>query len=312
MNTSQVISQAWELTWKHKHLWIFGFLAGLTFGGMDIEPNITAGGAWLFQNLDGLLTDSEISGVILTGIISISLWVLGAMARICLIHEVATIELRRSPAATRITDLARTWFPYIGSILLMQLLVWLPVTVLQIISSLWTVPAITSLTAGIEQAEIPNFSSVGELWLIGGSLTLLMIPLTFLDAFSYRSIVIEKLGLIDGIRKAYQVIITNLHPILGLTVLCILMGFAFSLAVSFLLSPLAVLLLPAFIQTASECASEVEDIDALTRCIQGVSSRPIFTALLLLVNIISAAISSVWVTFQSAAFTSAYTRLIKK
>lgn len=69
----EIVMQAWQLTWRNKYLWIFGFLAGLNFGGVNIGPALTQGGAWLFQNIGTLLTTRGLLSIVFV-IISIAFW----------------------------------------------------------------------------------------------------------------------------------------------------------------------------------------------------------------------------------------------
>ena len=38
-NFGEVLTRAWQIIWKHKVLWIFGFLAGCGQGGTNFRGN---------------------------------------------------------------------------------------------------------------------------------------------------------------------------------------------------------------------------------------------------------------------------------
>ena len=238
MNSQKVISEAWKITLNRKHLWLFGFIAALTYGSEDIGVSVTQGGAWLFQNFGNILGTQGITTVI--GIaISILLWLLGLLARIALIQDISVGE-KSQRLVERVKNLFQVSLPSFGAIFVMQLVVWAPIIIANSVIFIETRPFAESLTSNITPGQVPapDFFSAGVVGLLGVSVFLLTIPLLFIDAFSYRSIVIERLGVMAGVKRAWSLIRENVKPILGLAVLCTLIGIAFSFAVSLFLSPL--------------------------------------------------------------------------
>ncbi len=309
MDSQKVLSEAWQTTLKNKYLWVFGFVAALTFGSEDIGVSLTQGGAWFFQNLDEILSSRGVTAL-LTITVSIVFWLLGLVARIGLIQNI-TIGVQSQKLLSKVTELFRSSTQYLGFIVLMQILVWSPIIVMNIIIAVLARPFMESFASSVKTGGMPDFVSFGTAWLLVMSIFLLSIPLMFIDAFSYRSIVIEDLGVVDGIKRAYYVIKANVNPILGLSILCAVIGIAFSFAVGLLAAPLSLAMMPVMLQSLSECAEigDGRNIEAMQSCVQDFNSQPLFVALSVLIGIISAAISSVWVTFQSSAFTLAYVKL---
>ena len=309
MNSQKVISEAWKITLNRKHLWLFGFIAALTYGSEDIGVSVTQGGAWLFQNFGNILGTQGITTVI--GIaISILLWLLGLLARIALIQDISVGE-KSQRLVERVKNLFQVSLPSFGAIFVMQLVVWAPIIIANSVIFIETRPFAESLTSNITPGQAPtlDFFSAGVVGLMGVSVFLLTIPLLFIDAFSYRSIVIERLGVMAGVKRAWSLIRENVKPILGLAVLCMLIGIAFSFAVSLFLSPLTFAILPLMGQFVFECAGDKGDIGAMAECMQSLNLQPLFVGLTLFLGVLSAAVSSVWVAFQSTAFTLAYVRL---
>jgi len=42
-NFGEVLTRAWQIIWKHKVLWIFGFLAGCGQSGSSVRGNFGSG-----------------------------------------------------------------------------------------------------------------------------------------------------------------------------------------------------------------------------------------------------------------------------
>jgi hypothetical protein len=70
-------------------------------------------------------------------------------------------------------------------------------------------------------------------------------------------------------------------------------------------------MMPLMRQVFFECASDGGDFGAMTECVQRLNQQPLFIGLSLILGILSAAVSSVWVAFQSTAFTLAYGKLTR-
>jgi hypothetical protein len=306
VNSQKVISEAWQITFKHKYLWIFGFIAGLTYGSENIGVSVTQGGAWLFQNLETVLSAQGIIAI-LSVVISVVLWLLGLIARICLIQDIS-IGVQAEKLLPKAIELFRSSTPFLVTIVLMQILVWSPVILINILLSVWARPMAESLSESVTSGGVPDLTSFGTIWLLGMGTLFLTIPLSFVDAFSYRSLVVENLGVGEGIKKGVTVLRRNWKPILGLALLCLIIGLAFSFAVSMVLLPLSFAMLPLMQRVLMQCAGG-GDLKTMTTCMQGLRADPIFIVISLTAGILSAAISSVWVTFQSSAFTLAYIKL---
>lgn len=243
--------------------------------------------------------------------ISILLWLPGLLARTALIQAISDGGSKAETVWLKVKELIQRSIPSLGSIILMQLIVWFPIIIANILLFIGTKPLAESFTSGINAGEFPEFDffSFGIIWILGMGVFLLTIPLLFIDAFSYRSIVVENLGTIAGIKRALSVIRKDIKPILGLAVLCAIIGLAFSFAVSLLLSPLLFVMMPLMRQVLVECTSDGGDFGAMAECMQRLNQQPLFIGLSLIVGIVSAAVSSVWVAFQSTAFTLAYGEL---
>ncbi len=298
MKYRQIVSWAWEIAWNNKSLWVFGFLSGLTLGGGSDGPiqfGLTAragggavslsndvlwqGGSWLFQNVGTILSSPSTLSILIL-VLSLLLWFVGVMARSGLVYQVNAIASRER-AGKGIGDQFQAAFKVFAPVLWMQLLIWSPVMVLSVIPI----------------AAQETLSCI---------MVLLIIPLTFIDALAYRSIILENLNVIDGLRRAVQVLTKNIGPILVLSIICTLLALLFSLIAGIVLLPLLLALVKPVLESVSECSRLMGNSQAMLDCIQQSSTDLSVVIPSLVFSIVVAALYSVWVTFQSATFTLAY------
>jgi hypothetical protein len=123
----------------------------------------------------------------------------------------------------------------------------------------------------------------------------------FLYPMAQRSIIIQKMGVMDGIRSGWQILRTNLGDILILAVIFLVIGFVVGIASLIIAVPLAL----AFV------------IPVVLAVIQGGEIITAVSIILAIIGVIvfillSAAIGSIVRTFQSATFTVAYHQWIGK
>lgn len=311
MNYRQIFSKAWRITRENPYLWFFGFLAGLSLGSnnSNLNNSFIQGGAWLFQNLSNLLSmKSALSLTFL--IVSILLWVAGTFARIGLIHEVSAFNSRYGKPLANIKEVFRTSAQLFLPIVSMQLLIWSPVIILSVVYGFLAQSfIITSFSNMQSGTSLGDFWSFGTIWLFGCGTILLSIPLTFVDAFAYRSVVLEKMGVKNSIRYAIDIVKGNVGSILSLSIIVGVIGFIFTLILMLVLSPLLLLMMKPMMDSVSQCSLAGNDFNAVVNCMQQMNTSPSILIPSLIASILSAAITSLWVTFQSATFTLAYHKL---
>ncbi len=341
MKYQQILSKAWEITWNQKYLWLFGFLAGLTLssGNNDNSPIqfglsfgsenasmgwnngvLFQGGSWLFQNAGTLLAAPGVWTILML-VVSLLLWVVGVVARSGLIHQVNVIEAQEQEPGAGLGERFRAAFQAFPPALGMQLLIWSPILALNVMLAIASRSVVTSAFSTFPQLdgagvpEMPGMDTIGAIGALGslGCVTaLLTIPLTFIDGFAYRSIILEKLGVIAGLRRALQVIKENIGPILVLSIICLLLAAIVSVVVGLLLSPFLMILAKPMMEIVTECSQLMGEPQAMFECIQRANASPRVLIPSLLLSILGAAFSSVWITFQSATFTLAYRRMTGK
>jgi hypothetical protein len=313
MNYQQLLSQAWKITRQHKYLWLFGFLASISLGqgGQGFNNSFIQGGAWLFQETPDFFRATTTVAVALF-IISLLLWFVGVISRIVLIHEVTALSDRRGKPLGEIKRLFQSSVAFLGPILLMQLLLWLPILVLTFVYNEATQAVSDAILADIEAGiTTPGFRSFSGVTYLGLVILLLIIPITFIEAMAYRTIVIEKLGVRAGLRKAVNMIRTHAGSALVLSVICVILGAVVLFVLGLILSPLLIALLNPIVTSIAECNGQGNNFDALASCVQQTGTHPRVILPLVTSAVIFAIPASIWTTFQSTLFTLAYRRWAK-
>lgn len=312
MNYEQTLSKAWRIVSKNKPLWVLGFFAALVVGGSksNLGSNFVTGSAWWVQNVRAFFTASQLTTILLL-LSAVVVWLFGTLARIALVREVAAVDSLQpkfvASFGRAIGAAAKSLLP-IG---LMQLIIWLPVLALslllsrvgQSLSGAFLPDAQTSAAA----AAAPP-SAFGTFFALGLGLAALMLVFSFIDAFAYRSILLEGVGAFQGITRAVAVIRSNLKPVLILALICLVIGVLLSFAIGLILTPLALPVLRPMMQNLTQCTQQ-QDYNAMLACVQQQSATPLAVVASLVLGIIGAVLSALWVAFQSVTFTLAYSRL---
>lgn len=234
MNFGEILSKAWQIIWKHKVLWIFGILAGCasgggsgngvtyTFGSNDFNNN-----AWRPFNL---YFDSFAQALpwlflifLITLIVVVLVIFLGTIGRIGLIRGTQVVD----QGVQRLTfkEVFSSSTPYFWRVFALNLLIGFLI-VLFIFMLLLIMVLGTVFTLGI-----------GLLCFI--PLLCLLVPLSWLVTIWVEqaniAIVVEDLGIIEGLNKGWDIFKKNLGTLLlmGLILLVINLVIGFLLAIPF-------------------------------------------------------------------------------
>ncbi|MCL6509684.1 MAG: hypothetical protein K6U78_03255 [Anaerolineae bacterium] len=318
MDFGATISRAFNIVLKHRALWILGFLASLIggAGGSTSAFNAPSGSFTPtgptgdlppeMQNFFEQLADNP--GLILAGLmgfvcvlflISIVLWVISIIAHGGLIGGVRQIEEEGGTSFGRAWSVgARKFWPLFGLSLLLALpgLVLLVLFLLLFGGSL--LPIIAASTSGDETALA---GAAGGLFLLlcgGGFLACIGLIYGILAAalqtFGERAIVLENLGVVDALRRGWEVIRSNLGNIILLAllmlVISIVVGFLVAIVAGLLFTPT---LAAVFIGVGRE---------------GGIGAGTIILGALtfLIVVVVSAIINAFFTAFASTVWTLAY------
>jgi hypothetical protein len=307
LNPLDIFSDAWQIAWKNKILWAFGFFAGLYIGSNKNSSFNIQSGAWLFQNIGSIFSNNTWITIAM-GITGVVFWIIGTLARVSLVKEVVALDVKKHKPVISFIDSLRSSSKSLISVLLMQFIVFLPILAIRIVTYVFSQPLEKYFKSAITLPQ--NFSGVfGSILLVTLGTLLITLLLIFIDAFAFRGIVLDELGVKDSIKTAIQIISEHLKSTFLLSVICAIVGAIYAFVVSMVLSPFLLLMMGFMIQNVSQCAAYQGNFQAMANCVQQTGTNPTIIVVSILASLIGAALFSVWVTIQSASFTLAYKKV---
>lgn len=214
MDFGNVLTRAWQIIWKHKVLWIFGILAGCASGGgganfnyrtsyrgetpQQMQPYIDQ-----FNSLpDGVIAVLVIGLILVALLIIVIAIFLGTIGRIGLIRGTHQVEGGATSLAFNelFSGSTRFFWRVFGLNLLVGLLVFLAILVL----------------GGV--LVLGSIVTLGLLALCALPLVCLVIPIGWLINViveqSSIAIVLEDLGVTEGLNRGWQVVKSNIGPMI--------------------------------------------------------------------------------------------------
>jgi hypothetical protein len=312
VNYPSLLSDAWFTLRSRRHLWLLGLLAGLTLGQSFwvLGNRFVLGGLWLLQAFPDLVVSrSRVSTALL--LLGAALWPLGLLARSALVVGVSDVRRPGGAPPEGLGPLLGRASRTLPRIVLMQLLVGSPLIALNLVLVILRIlapeTALTIMRPG--QLFPPDMHLMALAAVLEGGAFLVSIPVAFLDAFAFRAVVLERLGPWNAVARAVTVLRRGAGPILVLSLGCFAVGMALSLLIEALVSPLGVLILRHTVTDFAGCAAAGGGLEAVTDCVLKVGRPPAVVLTHLTGSALRAALSSIWIAFQSAVFTLAYQRL---
>ena len=307
MKRKDIYTEAWNITWTYKFLWIFGFVASLTLNTQnDSTADFLSSGAWLFRNLNQMIVSSSVVTTILLMCVAVLLWLLGIAARADLIHGAMRILNKAKGDNISFKTILSLGFKPLPKLVGMQIVVWLPVAVLTVL----LVFQPSQFAVQESDSFFLNFASISSLVVI---IFVLFLALSFIDAFAFRSIVLDSTSIIGGIKHAAKIIRHNLGRILITAIVCAIIGLVVTAIIGIPLAPIIAFLMAPILgpmqQAMQECVANNAEYEAIAECVQGIQSvglKPTTLAILIPISIVIAAFYSVWTTFLSTVFTILY------
>lgn len=302
LNFGEILTRAWQITWKYKVLWIFGILAGCTNGSgggggggntgystgpsrpsdFDVPPEIQRFivlmedfVAWVEDNMWIFI----VIGLVFLLLVVISIF-LGTIGRIGLIKGAYQAEM----GAERLVvgELFSASMPYFWRVFglsfligLAFLLLLLPLIILGIV------------TAGVALVcLIP--------------LICLLVPVGFVIGIiieqANRAMVLEDLGMVDGLRRGWEISRANIWPLIVMAL--ILFGISLLLGILIAL-PILIVVFPTIFAFAMG---------------EGQTFTPLYIALacICLYAPVSWILNGILTTYTQSAWTLTYMRLSKR
>lgn len=304
-----ILRRAWEITWRHKILWLFGFLVSL---GMVSARLGTSSSRWesvtrelppeMQRRISGFLGGPylvvAIVVLVLAGIaLSAGLALLGALARAALVDQVRTAE------DVGIATLRSGWEAgrrHLWTVFGIRLLLGLPIIVATVIGALPVVGTalliagrdrLAVLVPGVFVIEFALFACLLPAICLA---VLLSVPLSVLQRLAVRACVLEERGVRECVRSAWSMSREHLGPLalVWLILLCVGVGVmmvVFLPLVLVMVALMAISLLAAFFSPLA------------------------FVGLVFIIGfsawLLGAAVNSVVETFSSAVWTLTYREL---
>lgn len=218
MDYGEVLSKAWQIIWKHKVLWIFGILTSCG-GGSSASSNSgwrtsVEKNNWNFQPMVNNIPEWQIALIIAIVLLVIFVLVvlaifLSTIGRVGMIR--GTVQGDRGAERVTFSELFSGSLPYFWRVFGLNLLVGLAFAMAVIII---VVPLAVTV--------------VGLVCII--PLICLLVPIGwFISVLTEQAniaIVTENLGIIDGLKRGYQVLTANLGPMI---LMWLILGVGFSL-----------------------------------------------------------------------------------
>lgn len=312
MDFGNLMRRGWNLTWQNKWMYILGFLAALG-GGVGSGSNFNFSGNQTFdaqtaEEMEAVMAQMAdfwanygwlvISGICALFVLGIIFWLLSLIGRAGLIHAAAELDAKQP------TSLREAWsvgVSKLGRMVALYLLFALPFIIFAVLAAvvvaLYFVPIFSAAVAG--QAPPSDFGmSFAVIPILLGCLAcvlgILGLIITFVQPFSVRGLVLRNLGVTESIGHGWRVLRENLGNILILAliflVIGIVVGFIGIFVAGLFAAPFIVPLILGFVRDT------------------GLTTLNIVLAVLgaLVFILVTAAISSILVAYQSTTFTLAY------
>lgn len=300
MDYGELITRAWNITWKNKFLWVLGFLTALTSAGSNSNSFQYTFDESDFMNNPQMAAQMgalAIGLVCVFMIIGLVLWLLSIAARGGLIDGVNRIDDGES---VTLGEAFSAGTNAIWRLIGVYILAYLPMIILSMI-----IVGIVAMTVGSAFAmgamsqnpeEIMNLiiGSMGMLWLCVCMLICIMIPvgivLTFIAEFAARGTVIQKLGITDSLSHGWNIFKDNLGAVLLIWLLMFVIGIIVSIALGIVMVPLSLVIFAPMI-TSMFMDGSMGGL-SMTWSIMGGLCLGIFGALFM--SVIQAWMSAIW------------------
>lgn len=232
MDYGKILTRAWQITWRWKVLWIFGFLASLGSGGGggggSSGVNNGSRGAGNFPNFD---ISPQMGGLIiglvcLALIIGLILWVLSIIGRGALIAGVQQVEDEGQTSfgsAWRV-GLSRFWTIF-GIGFLAALPILIIVLVLIGVGIAVAVGAGYNFTNDVpERALGVILPALACLIPLACVTVVLAVVLAQIQLYAERAAILEGHGWLEAFKRGWQVLKTHLGPTIIFWLIFLLIG----------------------------------------------------------------------------------------
>jgi hypothetical protein len=302
MNTSldfgNLLTRAWQITWRHKVLWIFGILAGLGNGGgggggggnsgvqfdsSTGQPQMPPEMERFFEQTDPSIFIAIAVGLVCLGlIITVALIALQVIGRGGLVGGVLKVE---TTGAVTFADAWSVGLSRFVTLFLIGLLVGVVTFVLGLIL-IGSGALVAIATLGI---------GVLCLFPLICIFAIAAIVLNIIAYFAQIAAVVENLGVMDALRRAWEILRANVGSVVILGLILIVVGVVVNVILAL---PLLIVVIPAVFSVAFGFANDNQVLGT-----GGLVFALVCFCLYLPVLLVASGILETWVT---SAWTLAY------
>lgn len=225
LDYGNILTRAWQITWKHKVLWIFGILAGLGSGGgsgpnVNYELDSRTGDLRLPPEFERLFNrfDEPTWIAIAIGLACLGLLISLALIALSVIGRGGLISGIRLAAAQGSVTFGEAWQAGLGKFWTLFLIGLLTAAASFLLALIIIGPGVllTVVTFGIGVLCLLPLICV---------FVILVVILSIIAYFAQIAAVVENLGVMDALRRAWAVIQANLAPIIILGLILLVIGF---------------------------------------------------------------------------------------
>ena len=218
MEYTRILRQAWDITWKHKSLWLFGFLltlfGGTGFrGGSGVQYRFGSGGHLSSATVVGLIV--AVSAVV--AVMIVLALILSPVSRAALIDMVDEVE---KTGTTSVRSGFRIGWCRLWRILVMDLVVGIPMAMVAVLAILLALAPLLLLT--LRRPAISLLAVITTALLMLLVIGLLIVAGTVINIvleLAYRKCVLEKQDVFESLRESYRLARQNLRHVVVLWLL---------------------------------------------------------------------------------------------
>ena len=227
LDYGNLLSRAWQITWKHKVLWIFGILAGLGNGGgppgdggNNDGGRPSSGFEFGYPQFDQWINQIDQAALvaIVLGLICLALLIAVALIALQVIGRGGLIGGVLKADADQAVTFGETWQVGVSKFWTLFLIGLIPGLVSLLLAIIVIAPGVilSVLTLGLGfLCLIPLVCLLA----IGG------VILNIIAYFAQIAAVAENLGVLDALRRAWAVITANVGNIVVLGLIVLAVGF---------------------------------------------------------------------------------------
>jgi hypothetical protein len=213
MDYMGILKRAWRVTWRHKALWLFGFLlapfggGGGTGGGKGVQ--------YTFGSGERMPTGVDLALVVLIAIVALFLVLVGIVLRYVSVGAlVGMVPEAEDTGKTSVRSGWRIGGPRFLRLLGIDLLLGVPMAIVAIVAiGLGLAPLLLLFAKSDALTILAVALTVALILGVIGLLAVLGIAISVVSTMAHRQCVLECKGVMDSIRSGYALVRHNLRHV---------------------------------------------------------------------------------------------------